>query len=197
MVALQKIGIKIFSDSRALKSTAAFISLFHRWIQQNSVPDHLLIDVVDYSHVYRGPGVLLMAHEGFFALDQSEGRPGLLYMRKQPLPGNLEDHLKAILNIAVRTAKLLETEADPELSVAFDYRHFRVIANDRLKAPAHDHSFQILRQALVSLETRWGQAGKSMIRNVSAPKGRLEIDWTLSGAPKPDAAFEEKKAGVK
>ncbi|NOZ04191.1 MAG: hypothetical protein GXO92_06240 [FCB group bacterium] len=194
MVALQKIGIKIFSDSRALKSPTDFIPLFHRWIQRNSIPDHLLIDVVDYSHIYQGPGILLMAHEGIFALDQSEGKPGLLYMRKQPLPGNLEDRLEAILNIAVETAKLLETEAN--FSVTFDYRHFRVIANDRLEAPANEHSFRLLRQVLVSLEERWGQAGKSVIRNVSVPKGRLEVDWILSAVPKSNAVLDEQKAGV-
>ncbi len=183
MVALQKIGVKIFSDSRALKSTTDFIPLFHRWIQRNAIPDHLLIDVVDYSHVYQGPGVLLMAHEGIFALDQSDGMPGLLYMRKQPLPGDLADRLEAVLNIAVQAAKLLEAEADPKHSVVFDYRRLRVIANDRLVAPADDHSFRTLQQALVSLEKRWGQEGESSIRNVSAPKGRLEIDWILSAAP--------------
>ena len=36
-----------------------------------------LIDVADYSHVPDGPGVMLVAHEGFFSLDQENHQPGL------------------------------------------------------------------------------------------------------------------------
>lgn len=197
MLALQKIGIKVFSDSLALKSTTDFIPQFHKWIQRNAIPDHLLIDVVDYSHVHQGPGILLMAYEGIFSLDQSEGRPGLLYSRKQPLPGNLENRLEAILKIAINASKLLEAEAGPKHSITFDYRHFRVIANDRLEVPDHDHSFRTIQQAMASLEEQWGQDGKSVITNVSTPKGRLEIDWILSGTLNPEAVPREKEAGVK
>ncbi len=37
-----------------------FIPLFHRWIQEQAIDGHLLIDVHDYSHIQQGPGILLV-----------------------------------------------------------------------------------------------------------------------------------------
>lgn len=195
MVALQKFGVKIFSHSRDLKSPADFIPQFHRWIQRNSIPDHLLIDVVDYSHVHQGPGVVLMAHEGFFALDQSDDRPGLLYLRKRPFPGNQEERLTATLNIAIKAAKLLETDAYPEHSAAFDFRHFRIIVNEQLETPERDPSFRTIRQNLIALEERLGQKGRSAIENVSTSGGKLEINWTLNNTLNPDTISGENEGG--
>jgi hypothetical protein len=131
---LYKIGIKIFVTNPQAVRLRDFIPVFHGWIQQQKIADHLLIDVHDYSHVHNGPGILLVAHEGNFSVDQEGGRLGLFYYRKQPLQGGLEANLKSALQTVLQACKLLESE--PKLDgLKFDTKEILVLANDRLLAP--------------------------------------------------------------
>ena len=65
----QQLSVKIFAHDPAAVQPAAFIPIFHRWIQESRLADRLLIDVADYRHVANGPGVLLIGHEAHYALD--------------------------------------------------------------------------------------------------------------------------------
>src|SRR5581483_1646097 len=83
-----KLAVKFFiEDPSGLKTDEDFVPVFHRWIQTRAIADHQLIDVADYAHVKEGPGTLLVSHEANFHADLGGGRLGLLYVRKQPLPG--------------------------------------------------------------------------------------------------------------
>ena len=131
---LYKIGIKLFVINPQAVRLRDFIPVFHGWIQQQKVEGHQLIDVHDYSHVHNGPGILLVAHEGNFSMDQEGGRLGLFYYRKRPLEGGFETNLKSALQVALQACKLLESE--PKLdSLKFDTKEILVLANDRLLAP--------------------------------------------------------------
>ena len=131
---LYKLGIKIFVANPQAVNLRDFIAVFHRWIQQQKIEGHQLIDVHDYSHVHNGPGILLVAHEGNFSLDQEGGRLGLLYYRKRPLEGGLESNLKIVLEAALQASKFLESE--PELKgIKFQTDEVLVVTNDRLLAP--------------------------------------------------------------
>src|SRR5471032_3277875 len=94
-----KLTVKIFTDSDPF-APDEFIPIFHRWIQDQSLPNHLLIDVADYAHVPAGPGTLVVASEANIHMDRSENRLGLLYVRKQPLAGanTLHDQLRSVLS---------------------------------------------------------------------------------------------------
>jgi hypothetical protein len=140
---LYKIGVKIFVTNPQAVNIRDFIPVFHGWIQQQKVAGHLLIDVHDYSHVHNGPGILLVAHEGNFSLDQEGGRLGLFYYRKQPLEGTMEANLKRVLEIALHACQLLE--AEPKLDgIKFDTKQILVLANDRLLAPNEPASADML-----------------------------------------------------
>ncbi len=186
---LNKISIKIFSDDPKLNTPRSFTPLFHRWIQQQGVADHLLVDVADYSHVHHGPGILLMAHEGHYSLDQSSGKPGLLYARNQPLSGTLAERLKTVWHYTILAAQQFERDTQ----VTFDYWHYRIIANDRLAAPNSNQTFQAFSEAIAELATGWNLRDWGIIQNTSAPKGRLEIDWTLRNSVDPKAIFSESE----
>ena len=86
---LQRFGVKLFFNRNGSYSSKDFIPVFHSWIQDKVVSDHLLIDVADYSHIPDGPGVMLIAHEGHFSLDQENRQPGIMYMRKTEFEGDL------------------------------------------------------------------------------------------------------------
>ena len=131
---LYKIGVKIFVTNPQAVNIRDFIPVFHSWIQQQKVEGHQLLDVHDYSHVHDGPGILLVAHEGNFSMDQEGGRLGLFYYRKQPLQGGIEANLKSVVQTALQVCQLLESEAKLD-GIKFDTKQILVLANDRLLAP--------------------------------------------------------------
>lgn len=131
-----KFGVKFFITNPEVKPLRDFIPVFHGWIQRQALPGHLLIDVHDYSHVHHGPGILLVAHEANISLDQSEGRPGLLYMRKR-----MPVELPQVIDAARAAAKLLTEEQ----GVRFDSRGYQLICNDRLVNPREEDLAAILK----------------------------------------------------
>jgi hypothetical protein len=131
---LYKIGVKIFVSNPQAVKLRDFIGVFQDWIQKQKIEGHQLIDVHDYSHVENGPGILLVAHEGNFSMDQEGGRLGLFYYRKRPLEGGFEANLKSVLKTALDACKLLESESALK-GIKFKTDEVLVVANDRLLAP--------------------------------------------------------------
>ena len=123
---LYRLGVKIDLIEPAAVDLRALIPIFHRWIQKQALPGHLLIDVHDYSHVHEGPGILLVAHEGNLSLDGADARPGLAYQRKQPAT----DPVAVSVESARSACRLLEAEG-----LRFRADELVVFANDRLLAP--------------------------------------------------------------
>ena len=61
----QKLQVKFFANAEI--SETALVPVFHDWIRERVVPDELLIDVADYSHVPDGPGVMIIGHHADYA----------------------------------------------------------------------------------------------------------------------------------
>ncbi len=93
-VDLHKFGIKLFAVDAKGFDILKLIPMYHRWIQQKMLED-LLIDVADYSHVPAGPGVMLIAHEGNYALDETGHERGVVYYSKHPLARRAARALRA------------------------------------------------------------------------------------------------------
>jgi hypothetical protein len=138
---LHRFGVKIFADASSSVPLRDFVPVFHGWIQKQIVKDHLLIDVHDYSHIYQGPGILLVAHEGNFSMDMSDGRLGLFYYRKQPVGGSPEERLATIMQTTIQGCRLLEEEPGLAGKLRFPKDDLLVIANDRLQAPNENETF--------------------------------------------------------
>ena len=130
---LHKFGIKLFLEVNRSYSPKEFIPVFHTWIQDELVEDHLLIDVADYSHIPDGPGVMLIAHEGHFSLDQEKYQPGIMYMRKTKIEGEFIERFNQVLSITIEAANRLRN-FDIINDINFISNSFRFIANDRLYA---------------------------------------------------------------
>ena len=139
-----KLIVKFFADNPAAVPGHAFVPVFHTLIQTRAIPEHLLIDVSDYQHVHHGPGVLLAAHEANFYSDNGEGRLGLLYQRKQPLPAasGLRDRLAHVFVAALRACEKLEK--DPAFEGRLKFRTDEIVlkVNDRLLAPNEPETFR-------------------------------------------------------
>jgi len=101
---VQHVRVKIFALEPV--DLAGAIPVFHRWIQERVRPE-MLIDVADYRHVPNGPGVMLIGYEADYSLDNTKGRLGLLYSRKQA-GGAAQENLRQAYDAAVAACRLLE-----------------------------------------------------------------------------------------
>jgi hypothetical protein len=172
---VHRIGIKFFAADPASVRLETFIPVFHGWIQKQNVTGHLLIDIHDYSHLNHGPGILLVAHEGNFSIDMSDGRPGLVYYRKIPTALAPVDHLRAILKSALHACRLLEKDA----RVRFNLDEFAVFANDRLNAPNADQTLAELQKVLSpALKHVFEGAEFKLVRTSLDPNERLTVTCT-------------------
>jgi hypothetical protein len=136
-----KLQVKIFATAPV--ELERFIPVFHEWIKHHRLSDELLIDVANYAHVPKGPGVALIGHASDYFIDEAEGRPGLLYSRKRdPLPE--PDRVPDAFRRTLRAAALLE--ADSPMRFGTGELLFRI--NDRLAAPNSEATFAELRPAL-------------------------------------------------
>jgi hypothetical protein len=180
MESLQRVGVKVFCEEAPGVDLAEFIPVFHRWIQAKALPE-LLIDVADYSHVPDGPGIVLVAHEGIFGIDETGGRRGLAYCRRQPSGGTLADRLAAVTKSALTVCQHLAAEADLGAAVRFRGNELQVFANDRLHAPNTAATLEQFRPALFTLLGRLYPGADCAVRPEADPKERFSV--TVTGPP--------------
>jgi hypothetical protein len=127
-----KLIVKLPADFTDV-SAGLFVNMFHRWIQEQSVADHLPIDVADYAHVAGGPGTILVCSEANIHVDSQ----GLTYVRKRPFvdAATLEESVTRCVRTAIGLAEKIE--ADPAITGHFHRRtgEIRIQFNDRLMMP--------------------------------------------------------------
>jgi hypothetical protein len=151
---MQNINVKIFATPESSIDWADLIPVFHRWIRDNEVPG-TPIDVADYAHVPEGPGVLLIADEAFYSVDNRTGRLGFLYNRRRPVDDDLAANIRDAYDAALTGARKLEGEVK---GLQFDPAHFEIFVNDRALAPNNEDTDQTVRPAVEAFCTeRFGK----------------------------------------
>ncbi len=150
---LQRLGFKLFVDNPATVALEDFVPIFHSWIQKQIIEEHLLVDVHNYSHVHRGPGILLVAHQGNFSMGLGGDRLGLFYYRKRDINGSSVERLKTILKTTLRACTLLEVAPELTGRLRFKTDEVLVVANDRLHTPNKSETFQAFQPLLSQLFT--------------------------------------------
>jgi hypothetical protein len=173
-VDLHKFGIKLFAADAKGFDILKLIPMYHRWIQQKALQD-LLIDVADYSHVPAGPGVMLIAHEGNYALDETGHERGVVYYSKRPLHGELSERFAQVARKTLQAAQLMTGDAELHGELKVPGNDLQFFANDRLVAPNTDAAYAELEPALKSfLDRLYGGAAYTLVRE-SDPKERLSV----------------------
>ena len=167
---LQRFGFKVFAETAP--EPAALIPVFHRWIREGVVPG-LLIDVADYSHLPKSPGVVLVGQEADYALDATEGPAGLLLMRKAHRAGSAEERLTALLRETLDAVEKLEK--DPALAGKLRFKKGAAlfVANDRLRAPNEESAFQALQAPLEAAAKQVLGPKAKVAREPGDPRRRL------------------------
>ncbi len=146
-----KLSLKLFLKDATTINLEHLVPIFHSWIQMHAIPDHLLIDVADYSHVHNGPGIALIAHEANIYFDQRDGQPGLTYQRKLSIEGTLAERIRTILAATQQAAALLEQSPALEGQARFRTDEIELRIHDRLQAPNAPETFQAIKPALLEV----------------------------------------------
>src|SRR5215213_8095394 len=152
---IQHINIKFYLENPEAVHLADYAAVFNSWIQ-NHVLEELLIDVADYLHVHNGPGIMLIGHEADYSLDQRAGRLGLLYNRKEQLPGTTQEKLAQAIRAALNAAQL--------------------IVNDRLLVPNTAKSFEALEPDLKEFFDRLYSGHDYSLTHQANPRERFTVN---------------------
>jgi hypothetical protein len=169
-----KIEAKLFTRGTSLPHDKV-LRAFHRWIQEQSVVDHMLIDVADYAHVTDGPGTVLVSSQANFYLDHGGGRGGILYSRKLPFDGDFSARVRQAVTEAIKAAQRLSD--DPALAgeISFATDELLIRLNDRLLAPANGDTVSQTEPAVRKLaEQIWG-SGNVTVQTNALPNARVEF----------------------
>jgi hypothetical protein len=147
-----RISLKYFVKDPGTVDLDEFIPLFHRWIQNHRV-EGLLVDVADYKHVPQGPGMMLIGHEGDYALNMENGQPGMFYVRKRKAPDNLIDFLRLMFRLTLSACHAVETDEELKGKVRFATNEAELLFVDRLRVPNQPESFNLICDPLQSVVT--------------------------------------------
>jgi hypothetical protein len=177
---LYKFGIKFFATGAENLDILKLIPIYHRWIQQNALED-LLIDVADYSHVPAGPGVMLIAHEGNYALDETGHERGIVYYSKHRLAGDLAERFAQVAGKALKAARLMSEDAELEGALKVPGNRLQFFANDRLVAPNTDAVYGEIEPALESFLDRLYGGAKYTLERERDEKERLSVRVQADG----------------
>ena len=191
-----KIIVKLFAADDTF-GPADFVSVFHRWIQNQSLPGHLLIDVADYAHVPDGPGTLIVSAEANVHMDRTGGRLGMTYVRKRPVAGaaDIGTVLHAVLTDALLAADLLERDPDMAGRLHFNTGEISVRFNDRLLAPNTSESVaDLLPHVQAAGERLFGQP-VTVVPHGGSSRELLDLRITTEGAPPVSTLLQRATAG--
>jgi hypothetical protein len=171
---IDHVNVKIFARELSSIDLADAIPVFQRWIR-DAVLDELIIDVADYRHVPAGPGVILIGDEANYSLDCAFNRLGLLYNRKRPSEGAINDKLFKAFGSALLACSRLEDEPVFRRKLKFDGGQCEVILNDRLLAPNTEETWVTLKPEFETFfDALFGSQRYSMKR-LGEPRERFRV----------------------
>jgi len=168
---VQHINVKFFIENDEAVNLADYAAVFNSWIQKHTLQE-LLVDVADYLHVHNGPGIMLIGHEADYSLDQRAGRLGLLYNRKEQLPGTTQEKLAQAIRATLNAAQLLEKEN----SLKFNGSEAQLMVNDRLLVPNTVKSFEALEPDLKEFFDRLYNGHDYSLTHQADPRERFTVN---------------------
>ena len=175
----QKINLKFYTEDGERVSPESWRRALNSWIQGD--PQEVLVDVADYSHLHRGPVAVLAGHHANYAIDWSDGKLGLLYSRKQPLPGDFPGRLVAVYRALLEGCRRLEEDSSLGRRVSFQADRSVLILNDRLLAPNTDDTYKAILPDLDELLGTLYAGSPFAVSRDPDPKRRLTLEIVAQG----------------
>ncbi len=182
----ERLQLKLYLQPSAHFEVEALIPVFHRFIREQLIKE-LLIDVVDYSHVPNGPGVVLIGHSADYYVGAMDGAFGLIYSLKRggsTAEGRLADSLRRVVNVA----RLLEQ--DSTVQMRFKSGELSLRLTDRLHAPNDEATFASTK---AEVEQLFGNVygGAVAVERLVEERGPLGLSIKASSAPSLEALLEK------
>lgn len=172
---LQRFCIKFYAQTPIKVDDAQFIDIFHTWIQRQVLPG-VLIDVADYRHIARGPGVMLIGHEANLSMDRTDGRLGLVYQRKVEQQGPLPARVLNAVATTLSACALLENDTRLNGELSFSGNELLFVSNDRLRAPNNAKTERGLQEALAAVaQELYGRQDVRVDSDTPHPRGRTGL----------------------
>ena len=136
---IKKVNLKLFIENPEDLEVEAVIPVFHRWIQENVLAG-MPIDVADYKHVPDGPGIMLIGHDGDYAIDFANGRPGVWYSHKREWAAtDLQGQIRLAWTRLITAVNLLQNDNSLDFTVSTS--ELELTFPDRLNAPNNAETF--------------------------------------------------------
>ena len=182
----ERLQLKLYLEPSPHFEVEALVPVFHRFIRERLIQE-LLIDVVDYSHVPNGPGVVLIGHAADYYVGAMDGAFGLIYSLKRGDAGasaRLEDSLRRVVN----AARLLEQESG--LHLRFKSSELSLRLTDRLHAPNDDATFASVKAEVEQLFGRVYGGSVAVDRWLEA-RGPLGLRIKTASSPALEALLEK------
>lgn len=160
---LQRIQIKIAADSPVGLSLDPFIEIFGRWRKEKHEANW--VDLADYAHLPRGPGIMLVGQRCNVAFDLADPGPGILYTAKKGLSGSHAERLAAAFAWCLDLTKRLTAEPEFPKAVRLRSGALELRFNDRLETPDTPETNAELRSVVEQvLDNLFGPGGYEMRR---------------------------------
>lgn len=176
-----KLQVKVFARPSAdAVELDTLIPVFHSWISRELLPE-LLIDVANYAHVPRGPGIALIGHGSDYFFEEADGERGLLHSRKRLGP-EPENRLQDAVARAVHAAFLLEREPALRGKLSFQADRLLVRINDRLSGADKTASVAELSRELESLAAKLWPGARPTITTVGEARALPSVLLTVDAA---------------
>jgi hypothetical protein len=155
---LQRIQIKIAADAPVGLPLEPFIEIFSRWRKETHPAEW--VDLADYAHLPRGPGIVLAGQRCNVAFDLTDPGPGILYTAKRGLTGSHAERLRAAMQWCLEFSKRLIAEPEFPKDTRLRTDSLELRFNDRLETPNTSETDAELRPAVEQfLDSLFGPGG--------------------------------------
>lgn len=162
---LQRIHVKLLADAPPDLALDPFLAIFGRWRQDKAHPAEW-VDLADYAHMAKGPGILLVGKQGNFSINRDEPGLGLLYAGKTGFEGSEEARVLEAFRRCLELTLAIVAEPEYPADLKLEPGSWELFINDRLDFPNNEATDAALRPAIESaLNALFGAGGYMLTRD--------------------------------
>jgi len=178
-----EVSVKLFVTDPSGVRLKELIPVFHRWIKENLLEDELQIDVANYEHVPKGPGIVLICDKAHYYFDVRVGRAGLRYRGRRESRARGTDAITRAFRSALHAARLLETDPALEGRYRFGTDEVEFGIYDRLLAPSEESTLSAIRPELEQVVRELYAVDRPALELSSGPREPFMVTVKAGASP--------------
>ena len=159
---LQRIHVKLLADAPPDLGLEPFLAIFGRWRHDETHPAQW-IDLADYAHMVKGPGIVLVGKQGNFSANRDDPGLGLLYAGKAGFEGSAEERVLEAFRRCLELTLAIVAEPEYPAALKLEPGSWELFINDRLNFPNSEATDGVLRAPIASaLNALFGPGGYNL-----------------------------------